>query len=73
MGRRDRLKLWLIEGWLGRFLGIGNFGSWSEKGSSREDTENRVTSWTFMFWGNLENLRCFTKRIFLGEFENGFF
>jgi hypothetical protein len=26
-----------------------------------------------MFWGNLGNLRCFTKRIILGEFKSGLF
>jgi hypothetical protein len=41
----------------------------SEKGNTRKRTGNRVTSWSLLFWGNLGNLRCFTKRIYLEEFE----
>jgi hypothetical protein len=44
-----------------------------EKGSSRKTTENRVTSWRNLFWGNLTVLRCFTKRFDLGGFGFGFF
>jgi hypothetical protein len=48
---------------------IGFFGECSKKGSTRKHTKNRVTSWTIMFWGNLSILRCFTKRMFLGELK----
>jgi hypothetical protein len=41
----------------------------SEKGSTRKYTGNWVTRWINLFWGNLENLRCFAKRILLGEFK----
>jgi hypothetical protein len=41
----------------------------SEKGCSRKTTENRVTSWGFIFWGNYGILRCFAKRILLEEFN----
>jgi hypothetical protein len=41
----------------------------SEKGRSRKSTGNRVARWITMFWGNLEILCCFAKRIVLGEFE----
>jgi hypothetical protein len=37
--------------WLG-FLRVG-----SEKGSTRKHTENWVTSWGFLFWGNLTSSR----------------
>jgi hypothetical protein len=62
----------------------GNFGFWSElernfwldfwetsseKGCSRKTTENRVTRWRKLFWGNLENPRWFTKRMFSGEIK----
>jgi hypothetical protein len=73
MGRRGRAEIEGIEGWLGSFLRIGNFWGWSEKGSSREYTENWVARWTFLFWRNFGFLRCFTKRINLGEFEFGCF
>jgi hypothetical protein len=63
MGRRDELGNWSIERNLESFWEIGNFGGWSEKGSTRKRTENWVTSWTFLFWRNLRDLRCFTKRI----------
>jgi hypothetical protein len=33
------------------------FGGNSEKGSIRKRTENRVTSWTKLFWGNFGILR----------------
>jgi hypothetical protein len=39
------------------FLGIWLLEGGSEKGCSREHTENRVTRWSFMFWRNLENPR----------------
>jgi hypothetical protein len=45
----------------------------SEKGRSRKSTENRVTRWRIKIWGNFEKSRCFTKRIYLGKFKNGFF
>jgi hypothetical protein len=68
-----RLNSWSIEWVLKRILGIGIFGGWSEKGSSREITENRVTRWIFMFRGNLVISRCFTKRIKSEEFGFSFF
>jgi hypothetical protein len=46
-----------IEGNLESFWKVGNFGTWSEKGSTRKGTENRVTSWTLLFWGNFGVLR----------------
>jgi hypothetical protein len=57
---------------------VRDFGDWiskggSEKGSTRKHTGIRVTSWRNLFWGNLRDLRCFTKRFILGEFEIGFF
>jgi hypothetical protein len=48
---------------------IEAFWGWSEKGSTRESTKNRVTSWTFLFWGNFRKSRCFTKRFLWGEFR----
>jgi hypothetical protein len=58
---------------LGSF-GVGFFEEEnSEKGCSRKHTGNWVTRWIFCFRGNLEVLRCFTKRILLGEFEIGTF
>jgi hypothetical protein len=54
---------------LERFLDIWDFWGWSEKGNRRKCTKNRVTSWTFMFWGNLRVSRCFAKRIRMGEFR----
>jgi hypothetical protein len=44
-------------------------GESSKKGCTRKHTKNRVTSWSFLFWGNLAILRWFTKRIMLGELE----
>jgi hypothetical protein len=49
------------------------FWASSEKGRSRKHTRNWVTRWRNSFWGNLTILRCFTKRIFLGEIEFGIF
>jgi hypothetical protein len=69
MGRWEWANNWGNWGNLESFLRIGLFGGWSEKGSSRECTENWVTRWTFLFWGNFGVLRWFTKRIYLGEFE----
>jgi hypothetical protein len=61
--------------WSGLDWGFGDwgFGPSSEKGSTRKSTGNRVTSWRNLFWGNLWVLRCFTKRIVLGESEIGLF
>jgi hypothetical protein len=39
------------------FLGFGILGPGSEKGSSRESTENRVARWMSLFWGNFRVLR----------------
>jgi hypothetical protein len=39
----------------------------SEKGSTRKHTENRVTRWMKLFWGNLGDSRCFTKKNIMGE------
>jgi hypothetical protein len=41
----------------------------SEKGNTRKYTEKWVTRWKVLFWGNYGILRCFTKRILVGEFE----
>jgi hypothetical protein len=46
-----------IEGRLKDFLGIVVLEESSEKGSSRKHTENRVTRWRIMFWGNSAVLR----------------
>jgi hypothetical protein len=59
--------------WFEKILGWIFLEENSEKGCSRKCTENRVASWTFLFWGNLGVLRCFTKRKCLGEFEIGVF
>jgi hypothetical protein len=50
------------------FWGLEFLGESSEKGNTRISTGNRVTRWGIMYWGNLRDLRCFTKRILLGEF-----
>jgi hypothetical protein len=42
-------------------------GEDSEKGNTRNSTENRVARCSSCFWGNLRDLRCFTKRIGEGE------
>jgi hypothetical protein len=39
---------------LNGIFGIWLFGGTSEKGSTRKHTENWVTRWREMFWGNLE-------------------
>jgi hypothetical protein len=38
-------------------FGFGFLGGGSEKGNTRKHTEKWVTSWSFMFWGNLAFLR----------------
>jgi hypothetical protein len=58
---------------LKRFLGIWLLGESSEKGYTRKLTGNRVARCKEMVWGNLGALRCFTKRIGLGELEFGVF
>jgi hypothetical protein len=55
------------------FWEIEFWGNGSKKGSSRKHTGNWVTSWRKLFGGILKGLRCFAKRIGLGEFEVGFF
>jgi hypothetical protein len=45
----------------------------SEKGCRRKHTGNRVTRWKNLFERNLGDLRCFTKRNYLEEFEMGNF
>jgi hypothetical protein len=49
----------IVVKWLGmeRFFFAGILRSGSEKGCSRKRTKNRVTSWSFMYWGNLTVLR----------------
>jgi hypothetical protein len=42
-------------------------GETSEKGSTRKDTGNWVTRYGFLFLEEFDGLRCFTKRIWLGE------
>jgi hypothetical protein len=56
-----------------RFLVVGILRGGSEKGSTRKHTGKRVTRWTFLFWRNFKVLRCFAKRIFLGEFKLALF
>jgi hypothetical protein len=56
-----------------RILGISGFGEKSEKGSSRECTENWVTRWILMFLGEYWDLRCFAKRIEGGGVGLGWF
>jgi hypothetical protein len=52
------------------FLADWNFlGASSEKGYTRKHTENWVARCRFKFWGNLGIIRCFAKRILLGEFK----
>jgi hypothetical protein len=52
---------WLNWGPTGRklkhFENLRFGGTNSEKGYTRKHTGNRVTRWSFMFWGNLEILR----------------
>jgi hypothetical protein len=51
MGRREEAKKWGIE-WELKRIEVWNFlGSTSEKGSTRKDTGNRVTSWSFLLLG----------------------
>jgi hypothetical protein len=73
MGRREEAEFWPITRDLKQFWGIWNLGESSEKGCRRKHTGKRVTSWSFMYWGNFRNLRWIAKRIRLGEFEMGFF
>jgi hypothetical protein len=57
MGRREKAeirgfgRIWEV------FWGFGFLGGTSEKGSTRKYTENWVTRWTKLFWGNLAFLR----------------
>jgi hypothetical protein len=44
-----------------------------EKGNTRKHTGIRVTRCGKLFGGIFGGLRCFAKRIRLGEFEIGFF
>jgi hypothetical protein len=63
----NRLKRWSIGqdwDWNFRFCGLGET---SEKGSTRKDTGNRVTRYGFVFLGEFDGLRCFTKRIWVRE------
>jgi hypothetical protein len=49
-------------------------GTSSEKGYRRKSTENRVTSWTKLFWGNLGEFTLIYEEIsFWGNLELGFF
>jgi hypothetical protein len=73
MGRRERAKNWVKWRNLKRILGNWIFGGISEKGSTRKRTENRVTRWSLMFWGNSAVLRWIAKRFNLGEFKVGLF
>jgi hypothetical protein len=73
MGRWEWAKIQGIEWRLEKFLGNWDLGPSSEKGSSRKHTENRVTRWRKLFWGNSAFSRWFTKRFVSGEFELGLF
>jgi hypothetical protein len=57
MGRRERAEIGSTGGDLEKVLGNWIFGGWSEKGSTRKHTGNRVTRWIFMFWRKLAILR----------------
>jgi hypothetical protein len=46
------LRIGSIGGRLKHFLGIVVLGESSKKGSTRKYTENWVTSWRTLFWGN---------------------
>jgi hypothetical protein len=55
------------------FEDFGNLGESSEKGYTRKSTKNRVARCRKLFGGIFGDLRCFTKRIYLGEFGLGGF
>jgi hypothetical protein len=57
MGRREWAKIEGIEWGLGRFWVVWVFGGTSEKGSTREHTENWVTRRSFLLLGEFKNLR----------------
>jgi hypothetical protein len=50
-------------------LGFDFLEEFLEKGNTRKHTEIRVARCKEMFGGILGVLRCFTKRIHLGEFK----
>jgi hypothetical protein len=57
MGRRDGAENAVKWRELERFLVEEFWRTSSEKGYRRKYTENRVTRWRFLYWGNLAILR----------------
>jgi hypothetical protein len=73
MGRREEAKKVVNWGELESFKVFGFLEEFLEKGNTRKHTEKRVARWRKLFGGILVGLRCFAKRIMVGEFEMGFF